>query len=278
MYEDITLVIEDPVATITLNRPKQLNAWTDRMGKEVRHALATAESDPRVVGIVVTGAGSAFCAGRDMNDASAIASGAAPVSPNSELERVTLGDQNMPRGFQLSYAYFASVKKPVIAAINGAVAGMALPIVAFCDVRFGSPQAMFKTAFPERGLIAEWGLSWILPRLVGVGHAMDIVMSSRKVDAVEAERIGLLNRRIEGQDVAEYARDYVRTMARQCSPQSLAVMKRQIYEDLERGLEGAMDNAYPLMKASSKGPDFREGVRSFMERRQPSFQRIGANG
>ncbi len=274
MYSDILYDVDDPVAVITFNRPKQLNAWTDRMGKEVRHALAAAEADRRVVGIVLTGAGGAFCSGRDLQDAHAIASGGDPIAPDSDIARASPGDQDMPRGFRLSYAYFASVRKPVVAAISGPVVGMALPIAAFCDVRFGSPSAMFKAAFPERGLIAEWGLSWILPRLVGHGHALDMLLSSRKVDAAEAVRIGLLNRIVEGDDVVEFAKRYIADMAARCAPNSLRIIKRQAYEDLETSLDEAMSKSYALMLESSKSKDFVEGVNSFLKRRAPEFLRV----
>src|SRR5262245_56056927 len=136
MYDDILYSVEDPVATITLNRPDALNAWTDRMGKEVRHAVAAAEADPAVVGIIITGAGRAFCAGADMNTLSNIAEGSRPEGGQTTDWSAEPGDPGMGEDFESAYAYFMKVRKPIVAAINGACAGMAVPIALFCDLRF----------------------------------------------------------------------------------------------------------------------------------------------
>jgi enoyl-CoA hydratase/carnithine racemase len=167
-YEEIIYEVDDPVATITLNRPQALNAWTDRMGLEVRHAVAAAETDPRVVGIVITGAGRGFCAGADMNRLSAVSAGSyAPEALPDDLVSEP-GDPSFGDDLRLgTHTYLLSVPKPVIAAINGPVAGMAVPIVLACDLRFMATDAVLVTAFAQRGLVAEWGISWLLPRLVG---------------------------------------------------------------------------------------------------------------
>ena len=165
MYEQILYDVEDPIATITLNRPDRLNAWTDRMGAEVRHAVAQAEQDPAVVAIVITGAGRGFCAGADLGTLEAIGEGDRGGSDFAELEAEP-GDPSMGPSFQGAYTYLLAVRKPVIAAVNGPCAGMALPISLCADLRFASDRALFTTAFVQRGLVAEWGISWLLPRLV----------------------------------------------------------------------------------------------------------------
>src|SRR5262245_9106281 len=157
MYQEIIYEVADPVATVTLNRPQALNAWTTRMGAEVKHAMAAAEADPAVVAIVLTGAGRGFCAGADMNDLKSLTQGKGLGGVPDELAAADPGDPAMGESFRGTYTYPLSVRKPVIAAINGPVAGMAVPIVLACDLRFASDQASFMTAFAKRGLIAEWG-------------------------------------------------------------------------------------------------------------------------
>ena len=272
MYEQILYEVNDPIATVTLNRPDRLNAWTDRMGVEVKHAMAQAESDPKVVAIVLTGAGRGFCAGADMENLKSISQGAGGGRKQSELP-ADPGDPSM-EGFRQGYTYPMSIRKPVIAAINGPCAGMAVPIAMACDLRFASDHAVFTTAFSRRGLIAEWGSSWLLPRLVGTAHALDILLSGRKFDAAEAERIGIVNRVLPHQELSKFTEEYVRDMATNCSPASLQVMKRQVYQGLEEPLSEAHAKAVRLMFESFGREDFAEGVTSYMEKRPPKFPRI----
>lgn len=276
MYKDIIYEVDEPVATITLNRPDKLNAWTETMGNEVRHALASAESDEKVVGIIITGAGRAFCAGADMGNLQTISSGGRVESSStgSELESVDPGDPDFGTSYRQTYSYISSIRKPVIAAVNGAAAGMAVPIACFCDMRFGSEDAMFMSAFAQRGLIAEWGMSWLLPRLVGTAHTMDILLSSRKIRAEEAERMGLINRIVKGEELLEHTKNYIREMAAACSPASLAIMKKQVYQSLMKDLDESLQDATNLMVESFGRPDFKEGVSAFVEGRRPEFKRI----
>ncbi len=275
MYEQILYEVEDPVAIVTLNRPERLNAWTDRMGLELRHALAQAEADSNVVGIVLTGAGRGFCAGADLKGLQAITEGDRQRELGKGLE-ADPGDASMGPSFRGLYSYLMSLRKPVIAAINGPCAGMAVPIALFADLRFASDRATFTTAFVRRGLIAEWGISWTLPRLVGTGHALDLLLSGRKIDAQEAERIGLVNRVVPHDELLEFTRQYVRDLAEHSSPASMAVMKREVYEHLAEPLSHANDDAARLMRESFNRPDFREGVMSFLEKRPPKFARVKA--
>jgi len=275
MYEEILYEVDEPIATVTLNRPDQLNAWTDKMGTEVKHALHQAEQDERVVVIVLTGAGRGFCAGADMNNLAAISDGGGMGSRAPDELAADPGDAEMAEGFRGNYSYLTSLRKPIVAAINGACAGMALPIALYCDVRFASDRAVFTTAFVRRGLIAEWGVSWLLPRLVGPGHAMDLLLSGRKFDGAEAERIGLVNRVLPHDDLLKHTIEYAREMAESCSPTSMQIMKRQVYEALHEDLGNAQDKAFRLMLESFPREDFKEGVQSFMEKRKPRFPRLG---
>ena len=274
MYQEIGYEVADPVASITLNRPQALNAWTTRMGAEVKHALAQAEADARVVGIVLTGAGRGFCAGADLNDLKDISEGGRQAETPPELA-ADPGDPAMT-SFRGTYTYIASVRKPVIAAINGPVAGMAVPIALACDLRFASDRASFTTSFSRRGLVAEWGISWLLPRLVGTAHALDLLFSARRIDAAEAERIGLVNRVVPHDELLPYVRAYVEDLAANCSPASMEIMKRQVWQHWAWALDAAEQEAVRLMLESFGRPDFREGVMSFIEKRPPRFPRRGS--
>jgi enoyl-CoA hydratase/carnithine racemase len=274
-YEEIRYEVDDPVATITLNRPDVLNAWTDQMAAEMRHAVAAAEADPRVVGIVLTGAGRGFCAGADLRRLSAIGSGDPRVAQVPEELTADPGDPSYGEDLHLgTYTYLMSVPKPVIAAINGPVAGMGVPIVLACDLRFMADDAVLTTSFSQRGLIAEWGISWLLPRLTGTAVALDLLFSSRKITGTEAATLRVVNAALPRDQVLAHAQQYVRDLARTSSPSSLAIMKRQVYQQLHAGLLGAEREAYQLMLESFGRPDFREGVNSYLERRPPSFERL----
>ena len=277
-YEDILYAVEDPVATITLNRPQALNAWTQTMAREVRAAVGRAERDPAVVGIVITGAGRGFCAGADMNDLSALSNvnQEAAAVPFAEPDAPPPGDPSWGDDLRGTYTYLLSVPKPIIAAINGPVAGMGVPIALACDLRFMSESAVLTTSFAQRGLVAEWGLSWLLTRLVGPSHALDLLFSARRVDGAEAFRLGLVNRTVPADQTLTAAQDYIRELARGSSPTSMAVMKRQVYTELHAGLGVAERHAIELMLESFGRPDFKEGVASFLERRDPQFGRLGS--
>ncbi|HUJ07177.1 MAG TPA: enoyl-CoA hydratase-related protein [Streptosporangiaceae bacterium] len=276
-YQEISYQVDDPVATITLNRPAVLNAWTDRMGFEVRHAVAAAERDPAVVGIVLTGAGRGFCSGADMNRLSALSAGEYTPEALADELRSDPGDPSFGDDLHLgTYTYLMSVPKPVVAAINGPVAGMAVPIVLACDIRFMAQDAIVTTAFAQRGLVAEWGTSWMLPRLVGTAVALDLLFSSRKITGTEAAALGLVNAALPAGEVLAHAQRYVCDLAATSSPLSMAIMKRQVYQQLHAGLLAAEREARALMLDSFGRPDFREGVQSFVQRRPPRFERLPA--
>ena len=275
MYDEILYEVDDPVATITLNRPESLNAWTNRMGTEVRHAVATAEADPAVVGIVITGAGRAFCAGADMKTLTSITEGGT-LAPDDDDLPPSPPEAPRPADLDGEYTYLLGCPKPIIAAINGACAGMAVPIALSCDLRFMAEDGVILTAFAQRGLIAEWGLSWLLPRVVGSAHAMDLLISSRKVTGTEAAAMGLVNKAMPADQVLAHAQDYVREMAARCSPTSISIMKRQVYGQLHAGLGPAELESRRLMVESFNRSDMKEGVQSFLEKRPPSFERLGS--
>ena len=273
-YRDILYQVEDPVAVITMNRPARLNAFTRTMLAEIRHAVAAAERDSRVVGMILTGAGRGFCAGMDMaalDEISASQSLTAEVDATLAAEP---GDVAMGPDFSIAYTYLLAVRKPVLAAINGPCAGLGFCFALLSDLRFVERQAKFTTAFAGRGLVAEHGVSWLLPRLIGSSRALDILWSARKFDGVEAERLGLADRLCETGTALEAAKDYLRELARSVSPASLMVIKQQVYRHLMVSLGPAMEETHRLMEESLTRPDFREGVRSFLEQREPAFKRV----
>jgi enoyl-CoA hydratase/carnithine racemase len=256
-----------------MNRPDKLNAFTNRMLAEIRHALAAAEQDDNVVGIVLTGAGRGFCAGMDMGSLDNLSSGSGEREDLSALE-ANPGDPEMGADFQVTFSYLLSIRKPLIAAVNGACAGLGFCFALLADMRFVERQAKFSTAFSQRGLIAEHGASWLLPRLIGSGRALDILWSARKFDGVEADRLGLAERLCDtGTSLAE-ARDFIVELAANASPTSLKVMKAQIYRHLNASLGDAMQETNEWMAESLVREDFKEGVRSFIEKRPPEFPRV----
>jgi enoyl-CoA hydratase/carnithine racemase len=241
------------VLVLTFNRPARLNAWNNELETRYFELLDQAEDDPEVRAIVVTGAGRGFCAGADMGGLQRIERAAGrSVRPRP---------RNFPR----------SVGKPTIAAINGAAAGLGLIEALFCDVRFCAREAKLTTAFAKRGLIAEYGLSWILPRLVGPSRALDLLLSSRVILGEEAERIGLVDFVADRDDVLDAAVAYAADLAASCSPWSMAAMKQQVLRHMETDFQTAVAESDALMLESFDRPDVREGVASYVEKRPPAF-------
>ncbi|HCY05354.1 MAG TPA: enoyl-CoA hydratase [Gammaproteobacteria bacterium] len=275
-YQDIIYQVDDPVAVIKFNRPEALNAFTSRMLAEIRHALAAAETDEKVVGIILTGEGRGFCPGMDMNALNAISDGDAGKTDDLAELKAKPGDPELGDNFQVTYSYLMSIRKPVIAAINGACAGLGLAIASMTDLRIVERSAKFSTAFSQRGLIAEHGISWTLPRLIGSGNALDLLWSARKFTGEEAKEIGLAEKLVEDGESLATAIDYVRNLAASSAPKSLQVMKAQIYRHMNMQLGDAMRETNDWMAASLQRDDFREGVRSFIEKRPPNFERVKA--
>ncbi|MET7330111.1 enoyl-CoA hydratase-related protein [Nonomuraea sp. NPDC005650] len=254
MAELVLSSLDQGVLTLTFNRPDTLNAWTDAMGRRYFDLLAEAEKDPEVRAVVVTGAGKGFCSGADFEALTAIQNGTYDQEPDPR-----------PNTFP------TTVAKPVIAAVNGACAGLGMVHALVCDLVFTAADAKWTTAFPRRGLIAEYGLSWVLPRLMGQQRAMDVLLSGRVFTGAEAYELGLVNRVVPGESVVSEAQAYARELAAYSSPASMAVIKRQVWHDWDTTLEGSAATAVREMTASFRRPDFAEGVASFLERRPPNF-------
>jgi len=251
----------DGIAILTLNRPDKGNAWTGAMAARYFDSLEAASRSPDVRVIVVTGAGKAFCAGGDhesVGDAAAA----------GEVERVA----------NLSYWTPLRIGKPIIAAIGGACFGVGMQQALCCDLRFASDNAKFSTAYARRGLAAEFGMSWLLPRLVGTGHAMDLLLSARLVRMPEAMDIGLVNRVVPAESLMAETLAYARLLADKCSPQSMKTMKLQCYADLMGDFFASYDRSENLLEQAVGVADFREGVASWKEGRSPSFAPLSGEG
>ncbi|HIC71291.1 MAG TPA: enoyl-CoA hydratase [Alphaproteobacteria bacterium] len=274
-YSDILYGVDESVATITLNRPDRLNAWSRDMEGDVRSAMDVAGADKNVRVIIVTGAGRGFCAGADMSMLSA--SSEEDSDSRRESDRHRLHHEPMTRQLDLvsdhnmRYTYFTSVPKPVIAAINGPCAGLGLVMALFCDVRFSSENAVFTTAFARRGLIAEHGIDWILPRVVGLPNALDLLLSARKLGAEEARDMGLVGKVFPHDELMGAVRSYAKELATMVSPRSMRVMKEQIYRTQDTSLSESVNRGFDEMYDSLDSDDFREGVAHFVEKRAPSF-------
>jgi len=254
--------LSDGVLVLTLNRPERHNAWTSEMEGRYFDALEAASSDSQVRAIVLTGSGDTFCPGLDSQTLSGVAAGSMQTNP--ELRR----PQTVP----------ASVPKPIIAAINGACAGIGLIQAMLCDVRFAAAGAKFTTAFTRRGIMAEHGSAWLLPHLVGLGNAMDMMLSARVVRAEEALEMGLVNRVTDPAQVLSAAIGYARDIAQNCSPLAVAVTKLQLQKAMTQDLETTRREALRLWGELLKShPDFKEGVGSFVERRPPDFAPLDAS-
>ena len=247
----------EQVLLLTLNRPDRLNAWSDELNERYFERLDEAEADPEVRAIVVTGAGRGFCAGADMDQLNDVAGG-----EKGSFEAAT----SRPRSFPLS------VRKPLIAAINGPAAGLGLVEALYCDLRFCTPEAKLTTAFARRGLIAEYGISWLLPRITGLSNALDLLMSGRVVLGEEALRMGLVDRLSPRESVVDDAIAYAAELAAYSSPSSMATMKAQVFRDLDRSFEESFADSDRLMLESFDGADIQEGVDSYLEKRPPVFR------
>lgn len=268
---EIEYEVNEFIATITLNRPAKLNAWTARMEMEYRDALADAEARDDVRVIILTGAGRGFCAGADMSLLTDVMSGTFSTEELDGARRAPGQQSGVRVDFQKPYSFLPAIRKPIIAAINGPAMGLGLVHALYCDIRFASETAKFGTAFVQRGLIAEHGISWLLPRLIGLENALDLLMSGRIIEAPEALRMGLVGRVVPADQLLETVRTYARHLATMCSPRAISIIKRQVWDALMTDLGPAVDEAIQEMMASFGTDDFREGVASFIEKRPPQF-------
>ena len=263
-YQDILVTVEDPTCTITLNRPETLNAFTFHTLREIRQAVDEAVADKRVVGIVITGAGRGFSSGLD-------AQVLAETTDGGETSSARRSEDDLPGLF----SYLLRVPKPVIAAVNGVAAGGGLVLALMSDLRIAATTASFTTVFLKRGLIAEHGSSWLLPRLVGTGRALDLLWLSDRIDAKTAADIGLVERVVEPDGLLDAATGYVKKLAEVAPPKAIAATKQLVYNHLGTGYEAALREAELVQDQFVAAPDAAEGARALLEKRPARFARLG---
>ena len=252
-------VTDSGVAVLTLNRPERLNSWGADISAGVYASFDRAEADPAVRVIVLTGSGRGFCAGAYMGSMAALGES---INEDTDVSKI-VGERH-PH-------FLTALRKPVIVAINGACVGIGLTHALMCDVRFAATGAKFATAFPRRGLIGEYGITWILPRLAGWGAAADLLLSGRTFHAEEAAQLGLVKEVVAPEDLLRRTLEYAEDLARNCSPASMAVIKRQLYGDAHDDVLAVSSRAERLMHESMVRPDLVEGITAFFEKRPPNF-------
>lgn len=262
----------DGVAHMILSRPARRNAWTGRMHAEYRWGCATAEADPRVRAIVVYGDpdGRAFCVGADSD---ALAGHVDRGGYDDGLRGDIAAPGANPHPYlDAHFAWQLGLRVPLIAAVNGACAGVALALVAFADIRFAAADATFATAAPKLGLPAEYGLSWMLPRVMNRMAAVDVLLSGRRFSGAEAASHGFAITGQDPDDTITKALQYARILATEVAPTSLAMTKRQLADDLLRhDVAASVREADVLLAEAMRGPDFVEGVTALRERRRPAW-------
>ena len=271
-FQEVIYSVEEGVAVVTLNRPDRLNAMTLTMAGEIRAAMQKASDDDEVRVIVLTGAGRGFCAGADAARLQGRVSGIA-VEEEEALPFIGAieGGLDLPQAFAAKYAWIATVPKPVIAAVNGPAVGVGMVLPMFADIRFASDTARFGTAFSKRGLVPEYGLGWLLPRLIQPSKAFDLLYTARLVDADEAVDMGLVDKVFPTNELLPAAMDYARELATAVSPRSNRVVKRMVYQGLDQGFDSAMEQCLADMADAQKSDDFKEGIAAWKDKRVPIF-------
>jgi enoyl-CoA hydratase/carnithine racemase len=263
------------IATITLHRPERLNAWTGRMHTEYRALLDRAAADGAVRVVVVTGSGRGFCVGADTQALEGhVARGRYDAGVDADLAKPGYG---VRPEFDADFAYHFGIPKPIIAAVNGPAAGVGLVLACYCDLRFAAAGVKLTTSHGRLGLPAEYGLSWLLPRLVGLTRAADILLSSRVVLAEEAATLGLVNQVVAPEELLAVTYAYAGRLATEIAPSSLAATKIQMYADLHRDVASSVRDSNDRLSRMMQGPDFAEGVAALSERRPPRFPDAAPN-
>ncbi|HWE68640.1 MAG TPA: enoyl-CoA hydratase-related protein [Acidimicrobiales bacterium] len=261
--------VADAVATITLHRPERLNAWTGRMHSEYRQLLARAAADTSVRVIVVTGSGRGFCVGADTRALEGhVERGSYDAGVGADLARPGFG---VRPEFDADFAYQFGIPKPIIAAINGPAAGVGLVLACYCDLRFAAAGVKLTTSHGRLGLPAEYGLSWLLPRLIGLTRAADLLLSSRVVLSEEAAALGLVNQVVAPDELMTTTYAYANMLATEVAPSSLTATKQQLYRDFHRDVASSVNDAGARLAEMMQGPDFAEGVAALTEKRPPRF-------
>ncbi|MGI9597784.1 MAG: enoyl-CoA hydratase-related protein [Acidimicrobiales bacterium] len=291
--------VVDRTAVITLSRPHRGNAWTGRMHAEYKHCVARAENDPAVRVIVVTGSGNAFCVGGDSEaleghaergsyddglaaagDASATTGQDGNGEGDSDSDGNGQGDGPAPKQagyglhpeFDHQFSFHFGLTKPVIAAINGPAAGVGLALACYADLRFARPGAKLTTAHGKLNLPPEFGLSWMLPRHLGLTRAMDLLLTSRVFLTDEAYELGLINQMHPADELVPKTLEYAEMLASSVSAGSLTASRQQAYLDQHRGVGTSVEQSLELLTDMMGHPDYRKGVKALQSKQPPDFQ------
>lgn len=267
MDERILVRRDGAVATVTLNRPEKLNVWDAQMEVGLRQIMSQLSEDDAVRVIVLTGSGRAFCAGVDVEAMKDLVEGRRDISQPPPEVREAMGDGD----FEQRYSYLLAVPKPVICALNGPAAGVGLVLALYCDIRYASTGARLASPFARRGLVLEHGIAWTLTRLIGLSRALEWMLSARTLEPQEAGAMGLVAAVIDGEGFQEAVAERAAAIARECSPRSLRIIKRQLLEAASGSLAQACKIAAEEVSVAIKTEDFREGVQHFLEKRSPRF-------
>ncbi|HEY6418736.1 MAG TPA: enoyl-CoA hydratase-related protein [Candidatus Binataceae bacterium] len=272
-FAEIIYEKSDRVATVTMNRPEKLNAWTPKMGAEMRTAVMDAEHDPKIGAIILTGAGRAYCAGADMGNLNDIAAGRAAAGGPARGGAAKEDEWTaaLRADYRTQYSWLLGLGKPVIGAINGACVGLGFTTCLYQDIRIASDRARMGLIFTQRGLAIEHGSSWMLPRIIGVARAAELAITGRLVDAKEALEMGLVNRVVPHEQLMDAVRETAREIAHKCSPLGVATAKKMVYQHLFTDLATAIREDDAAMQTMTQSDDFKEGIRAFQEKRAPRF-------
>lgn len=265
-YEHIDCELADGVLQVTLNRPDKLNAYTAIMGAELADAFHRADADDAVRVVLVTGAGRAFCAGAD------ISAGADAFDTTSEKGSASFGDVSKRAGGAGMVGAIYHCRKPSIAAFNGAAVGVGLTLTLPMDIRIASESGKFGFVFARRGLVPEAGSAWFLPRLVGISQALRWCLDGGLFSAQEALAGGLVSEVTAPEDLAPRAQEIARSIVENTAPVSIALTRQMLWKLSEAATpEEVLRIDGPLAMALGSGPDVKEGVAAFLEKRPPAF-------
>ena len=270
-------VDNDGVATVEFNRPGRGNSWTSRMNAEYRWIMAEADQDPAVKVIVLTGAGKQFCVGADFKALDFYAEGDKDYVATVRPDQFAQPGHGVRKEYDHELVWHWGLRKPVIAAINGACAGIAVAIAGFCDLRYSVAGAKFTTAAARLGLPAEYGMAWLLPRLMGMTHAADVLLTGRIFLAEEAKDMGFLNAVFAPDEFEERIAAIARSIALTVSPRAALTTKRQLYAELmEMDVGACIEDSKRLIGEHMLTDDFKEGVAAQTEKRPARFAGLGA--
>lgn len=271
---DVLYELVGHAAVLTLNRPERLNTWGPAIDTALQEAVARARQDVGARAIIITGAGKAFCAGADLSRTPEYADARARQAEQAPMQhREVVG---IERNYRRRFSKLLAVGKPIIAAVNGPASGVGFAITLYCDMRFAGESARFSTAFARVGLSAEVGMPWLLPRLVGMGAALDLLCSGRVIDAREALAMRVVERVFPDDQLLPATIDYVNKTLVRASPSAVAATKKLAWDAQFQDLADAFAADHEATLERRVHPDFKEGVRAFMEKRPPVWAPFSA--